>query len=73
MPQRPKSQRDAFQVRNRSRSSSARMLPAPVFEKTKWAFIRSPALVRAVMLVALALLVRQFSSIESQPYIYLQY
>lgn len=49
------------------------VLPAPVFEKTKVLFVRSPALVRAVVLVAIALLVRQFASIESQPYIYLQY
>ncbi len=48
-------------------------LPAPVFEKTKWAFVKSPAVVRAAAIIALALLVRQFASIESQPYIYLQY
>jgi D-alanyl-lipoteichoic acid acyltransferase DltB (MBOAT superfamily) len=48
-------------------------LPRPAFEKSQQLFVRSPALVRAALLIALALAARQFSSIESQPYIYLQY
>lgn len=48
-------------------------LPRPVFDKSQELFVRSPVLVRAALLIGLGLLVRQFSSIESQPYIYLQY
>lgn len=48
-------------------------LPKPAFDKSQELFVRSPVLVRAALLIGLGLLVRQFSSIESQPYIYLQY
>ncbi len=48
-------------------------LPGAAFERSKALFVRSPFYVRAALLVGLVLLVRQFSSIESQPYIYLQY
>jgi D-alanyl-lipoteichoic acid acyltransferase DltB (MBOAT superfamily) len=49
------------------------VLPEPVYEKSQVLFVKSPVLVRAVLIIALGLMARQFSSIESQPYIYLQY
>lgn len=48
-------------------------LPKPVFEKSQVLFVRSPILVRAILLLAIGLATHQFSSIESQPYIYLRY
>ncbi|MFT3710285.1 MAG: MBOAT family O-acyltransferase [Archangium sp.] len=49
------------------------VMPKPVFVKSQELFVKSPILVRAVLIIALGLMARQFSSIESQPYIYLQY
>lgn len=49
------------------------VLPAPVFEKSNTLFLKSPALLRAAALVGLGLIIRQLSSVETQPYIYFQY
>jgi D-alanyl-lipoteichoic acid acyltransferase DltB (MBOAT superfamily) len=48
-------------------------LPRPVFDQTRRLFVNSPAWVRAAALLALGLVIRQISSLESKPYIYFQY
>lgn len=49
------------------------VMPKPVFELAKVTFVRIPAPVRALALIAFGLLLRRIASFETQPYIYFQF
>lgn len=48
-------------------------MPRKVFDRVLWLFVESPIWLRAAALIALGLSIRAIATVESQPYIYLQY
>lgn len=51
----------------------AHTLPMKVYDQTTLAFLKLPAPVRAVVLVLIGLGIRQLSTLEARPYVYLQF